>query len=48
MGTMPMMALMVVDFPVPFLPRSDTTSPSKTLRLTPFKTCASPYRAFSH
>src|SRR5690349_10376451 len=42
---MPMIDLSVVVFPAPLRPRSVTTSPASTLRVTPCSTWDSPYQA---
>ena len=43
----PMMALSVVVLPTPLRPRSVTTSPGRTAKVTPCRMCDSPYQALS-
>src|ERR1700683_3277098 len=42
---MPMIALSVVVLPTPLRPSKVTTSPARTSKLTPCRTCDSPYQA---
>src|SRR6185312_10136434 len=42
---MPMIDFSVVVLPAPLRPRSVTTSPSRTSKVTPCKMCDSPYQA---